>query len=387
VSGVGTQASIAAQDEETVVCQLAFSTAKPLMRYYDGAGGGTLASIPSASAPFTAAELLVNGLVAPTPVNRADNYSARSRGYIRPTISGTYTIYISSDDAGAFSLGAANGSTSGLAVSVSNAGYSGAQGSTGASFTVALVAGVAYPYELVYSEGAGGDYVQVDWAGPVGARQVIPAAVIFAENPNSLSKRQLVKRYVDGVPTYEDLDGNPVTITAAQPLVDCAADYSFPTPATAATPLSSVLPLADGVGDAQRTGAIGTSAQAARADHVHPIVRLAQLTMPNVVVGGGTFVAQTVWAQYTTEETQNFRIRVQMQATAAGTWRTINFPAIAGYNIQGLSLGGLYCPATAAANPFTGQHFLWGNTFYWDTPAAFINTDCYWNFDVEYILA
>jgi hypothetical protein len=330
--------------------------------------------------------LLVNGLVAPIPVNRANNYSARSRGYIRPTITGTYTIWISSDDAGFFSLGAANASTCGLSVSVSNAGYSGAQGSTGASFTVALTAGVAYPYEMGYSEGAGGDYIQIDWSVGGSARAVVPAAVIFAENPNSLAKRQLTKTTVGGIDTYTAFDGTVVVPTAEQPIVDCGVDYSYNCGGGGSTTLSVAAPLADGTGDT-RVGSAGTAVSASRADHIHPVTKLANVAMPAVVVAGGTLQATTIIRETQTEETQEKAVRVDMTPTAAGTWRTITFPNLAGYTLARADVAGLYCPGVLAANPWVGQHFIWGGTtFYWNTPAQYVNQQCYWNFNLTYVL-
>jgi hypothetical protein len=382
-----TSVSISSSVEETLVCQLAYPVAKPLIRYYDGLGGGTLPSIPADTTPYTAAQLLVNGLVAPIPVNRADNYSARSRGYIRPTVTGLYTIWISSDDAGFFSLGAANGSTCGLPISVSNAGYSGAQGSTGASFTVNLTANVAYPYEMGYSEGAGGDYIQIDWSVGGSARTVIPAAVIFAENPNSLAKRQLTKTSIGGVDTYTTFDGSVVVPTTQQPLVDCGTSYDYNCGGGTSIALAATIPLADGVADTQRVGAVGTSTAAARADHIHPVAKLANVAMPAVTVGGGTLQATTVWRETTTEETLEKAIRVDMTPTAAGAWRTINFPNIAGYTLARVEPAGLYCANLVGANPWVGQHFVWGvSTFYWATPAAFVNQPCNWNFNLTYVL-
>lgn len=152
-------------------------------------------------------------------------------------------------------------------------------------------------------------------------------------------------------------------------------------------PLAAAIPLADGVADTQRTGAVGTSANAAREDHIHPIVKLANAAVPNSAVGGGTFQGQTVWRQTTTEETLEVAIRVDMTPTAAGTWRTINFPNIAGYTLAKAEPAGLYCPSRLAADPWTGQHFVWGvNTFYWNTPAQYVNQQCYWNFNLTYVL-
>jgi hypothetical protein len=216
---------------------------------------------------------------------------------------------------------------------------------------------------------------------------VFPAAVIFAENPNSLAKRQLVKLTAGGVTTYTDLAGNIVVPTNEQPLVDCATDYTFPVSATPATPLGAAVPLADGVVDAQRTGAAGVSANAAREDHIHPIAKLANVAFPVVTVGGGTLQATTIIRETQTEETQEKVVRVDMTPTAAGAWRTINFPNLPGYTLARADVAGLYCPSLLAANPWVGQNFVWGvSTFYWNTPAAFVNQLCYWTFNLTYVL-
>jgi hypothetical protein len=151
--------------------------------------------------------------------------------------------------------------------------------------------------------------------------------------------------------------------------------------------VTAALPLADGVNDTQRTGAVGVSPDAARADHIHPIVRLAQVTLPDPAIGGGTFQGQVIWNQYTTEETQEFAIRVQMTPTAAGTWRTITFPNLPGYQLIEASIGNAYVPGVLGTNPWVGQNFVWGvTTFYWSTPAAYVNQTCYFNFFLRYVL-
>jgi hypothetical protein len=152
------------------------------------------------------------------------------------------------------------------------------------------------------------------------------------------------------------------------------------------SPLSQLIPLADGVADTQRVGSAGIIDEAARADHIHPVARLAQLVLPDVTVGGQVFVAQAIWRQYTTEETQSFDIRVQVQPQAAGAWRTINFPLLPGYQSPQIALRGLYCPAIIGLNPWIGQHFIWGNTFYHVAIPTQVNADCYWNFALEYNL-
>lgn len=152
-------------------------------------------------------------------------------------------------------------------------------------------------------------------------------------------------------------------------------------------PLSAAIPLADGVADTQRIGSAGAVGEAADAGHIHPIARLAQLALPAIAVGGQTLVGQVVWQQYTTEETQEFTVRVHVRPTAAGAWRTIVFPSLAGYQTPQVALQGLYWPAGLGANAWPGQHFLWGGTtFYHAATAAQVNQDLYWNFRLSYML-
>jgi hypothetical protein len=78
-----------------------------------------------------------------------------------------------------------------------------------------------------YSEGAGGDYIQIDWSVGGSVRAVIPASVIFAENPNGLATRQLNASTLNGVTTYTDFTGAVVVPTKEQPIVDCGVNYSM----------------------------------------------------------------------------------------------------------------------------------------------------------------
>jgi hypothetical protein len=236
-----------------------------------------------------------------------------------------------------------------------------------------------------YSEGAGGDYIQIDWSVGGSARAVVPAAVIFAENPNSLTKRQLTRTTTGGIDTYVAFDGSVVVPTAEQPLVDCGTDYNYNCSGSSVA-LAATVPLADGVANT-RVGAAGTLLNAARADHIHPVAKLANVVMPAVVVAGGTLQATTIIRETQTEETQEKVVRVDMTPSAAGAWRTVTFPNIAGYTLARVDVNGLYCPGVLAANPWVGQHFVWGGTtFYWNTPAAFVNQQCYWNFNLTYVL-
>ena len=214
---------------EVRVCQGSSGPlALPVASYYDGQGGGNINNVPPVGTPATATDTATNGLQLPLTgfpnSNRADNYSARLRGFIRPTTSGNYTFYITSDDAGQFSIGAAGAAIGATTPLITNNGYSGPPGVGGVtSVQVALVAGQFYPFEMIFSEGGGGDYVQVDWSGPVGARQVVPASVLSSTNQAGIRAVYRTTTVTAGVSTitYALLDGTPVVPTLANPIVDC----------------------------------------------------------------------------------------------------------------------------------------------------------------------
>ena len=210
---------------EVRVCQSVPPTV-PTASYYDGFGGGLIVNVPPNTQTPTAFELATNGIRLPVANfnNRADNYSARLRGFIRPTISGNYTFSLSSDDAAQFSLGLAGAALGATTALLNTAAFTGAPGTGGAtSAAVAMVAGQYYPFETIFSEGGGGDYVQVDWAGPVGARQVVPAVVIFSATANTTRAVYRTTTTLGGVSTatYALLDGTPVIPTVTSPIVDC----------------------------------------------------------------------------------------------------------------------------------------------------------------------
>ena len=212
---------------EVRVCQ-AVSNPPPIIQYYDGQGGGQLANVPPAGTFPTATELATNGLSMSVANfgNRADNYSARLRGFLAPTTTGAYTFYLSSDDAGQFSLGAAGAALGATLPIATNAGYSGPPGSGGStSAVVNLVAGQFYPFEVIFSEGGGGDYALVEWsrASPAIGRSAIPASMVVSGTTAGLRAVYRTTTVTAGVPviTYALIDGTPVLPTAASPIVDC----------------------------------------------------------------------------------------------------------------------------------------------------------------------
>lgn len=104
--------------------------------------------------------------------------------------------------------------------------------------------------------------------------------------------------------------------------------------------------LADWVWDT-RTGSIGTinSSIYAVRDHIHPIIRLAQVTAPVPTAWWFFTLASTsVNRQYTTEETQNYSIRVNVTTNGVGTRGTITIPNLAGYQLVSVQFANPYDP-------------------------------------------
>lgn len=131
------------------------------------------------------------------PINWADNYGTRIRGYITAPNSGTFVFWISSDDNSELFVSTdSNPTNRSLVASVS--GWTNPrewnkypeQQSAG----IHLIAGHAYYIEALHKEGGGGDNVAVGWAKPgqsTGApSEVIPGAVLTpwgAPHPFGLS--------------------------------------------------------------------------------------------------------------------------------------------------------------------------------------------------------
>jgi xyloglucan-specific exo-beta-1,4-glucanase len=122
------------------------------------------------------------------PTNWADNYGTRIRGYIHPTVSGSYTFWVAGDDNTDLYL-----STSDNPANTSRIAYVSGwtnsrewnKYSTQQSATINLVAGQKYYIEVLHKEGSGGDNVAVAWQGPGITQQVIPGSNLSPFIPGS----------------------------------------------------------------------------------------------------------------------------------------------------------------------------------------------------------
>jgi hypothetical protein len=104
------------------------------------------------------------------PVNVAESFGSRIRGWVTPPANGHYTFFVASDDSSQlkFSL-TTNAATATVIASVSgwvNAGVYNQYASQISAVQSNLVAGERYYIETLHKEGGGGDHVSVAWAGP-----------------------------------------------------------------------------------------------------------------------------------------------------------------------------------------------------------------------------
>lgn len=111
------------------------------------------------------------------PVNWADNYGTRIRGYLYPPTSGNYTFWIAGDDNCQLRL-STTGSPAQAALIAQVTSWTDSRQwdkfSSQRSSPVFLTAGRKYYIEVLHKENTGGDNIAVAWEGPGIAQEVIP---------------------------------------------------------------------------------------------------------------------------------------------------------------------------------------------------------------------
>ncbi len=140
-----------------------------LREYWTGIAGSTISSlINSPNYPDSP-----TGTTYPTsiqgPVNFANNYGTRMRGYIIAPTTGNYTFNTTSDDASVFYL-SLNAEPALMTPICSVPGSTGdtefAKYPSQQSGTISLVAGKYYYFEFLQKEGSGADHMTVRWTRP-----------------------------------------------------------------------------------------------------------------------------------------------------------------------------------------------------------------------------
>jgi chitodextrinase len=144
--------------------------------YWTGISGPTIGSIPTSTTPTGTSSLASFQ----APSNFGDNYGTRIRGYIVPTVTGTYQFSVAGDNNSVLYLSTDN--TAGNKVQIGEVvdwvnELSFTQNSGQQSGQITLTAGQRYYVEVLHKEEGGGDHVAVGWKTPGSSTySVIPGA-------------------------------------------------------------------------------------------------------------------------------------------------------------------------------------------------------------------
>jgi hypothetical protein len=110
------------------------------------------------------------------PLNWANNYGTRIRGYLYPPADGSYTFWIASDDSSQLWLSTDADPCHAVQIAYVSGWtnqYEWTKYTSQTSAAKALLAGHKYYIEALQKEGGGGDNIAVAWEGPGITRQVI----------------------------------------------------------------------------------------------------------------------------------------------------------------------------------------------------------------------
>lgn len=126
------------------------------------------------------------------PVDWADNYGTRMRGYLHPPGTGNYTFWIASDDASQLWLSTTADPANAIRIAQVTGWTSPRQwGKEGGqqSAAIPLAAGQKYYIEALQKEGGGGDNLAVAWQGPgvdtqtvIAGQYLSPAGMAWVKN-------------------------------------------------------------------------------------------------------------------------------------------------------------------------------------------------------------
>ncbi len=152
-----------------------------LREFWLNVSGGTISSLTSSpgypNSP-TGSEQLTS---LEGPINVADNYGSRIRGYIHPPISGAYTFWLGSDDYGDLLLSTSDNPASATRIAFVEGWTNSREWSkypSQKSAAINLVAGQKYYIEVLQKDAQGGDNVAVAWQGPGIAQAVIAGSFL-----------------------------------------------------------------------------------------------------------------------------------------------------------------------------------------------------------------
>ncbi len=157
-----TAATITTGNVAAVTCS---ATGTILREQWDNIGGTSISDIPLQKTPTSTSQLTsFEG-----PLNAADNYGSRIRGYICPPQTGNYTFWIATDDAGELWLSTDDNPDN--KVRIANVdGWTNYQEwgkyASQKSASITLQGGKKYYIEALQKEAGGGDNLSVQWQLP-----------------------------------------------------------------------------------------------------------------------------------------------------------------------------------------------------------------------------
>jgi len=218
----------------------------------------------SSVSDLTGSAKFIDGQPDTTGVLESIDGTHRGDNYV-PAQSGTFTFYISSDDASEFWLNTSGpdsgGATRRAWVSGWTSQYQWDKYTTQKSAAISLTAGQFYYFEVLHKEGGGGDHVAVGWSGPGLAGIEVVGSAYIARPPNGSSTPVIVSQPQDQgtePSVYQwRLDGEPIGTPSSDPTLTLenvgaglagAYDCIYTTPAGTATSDTAQLTIT-GVGD------------------------------------------------------------------------------------------------------------------------------------------
>ena len=189
------------------VVNLPTGTSTVLVEYWGGIAGNAVSDLTaSPNFPSSPTARFFTNSAFEVYHNYGDNYGARYRTLLVPSVSGDYKFWIASDDSGElwFSTNSNPAAKARIAYNTSYASYrQWTKFTSQRSSSIPLVAGRRYYMEALQKEGTSGDHLSVAWAGPspYSATNVIPAD-------------QLANPYAGyDIPSFS---GDPLTVPDAQ---------------------------------------------------------------------------------------------------------------------------------------------------------------------------
>jgi aryl-phospho-beta-D-glucosidase BglC (GH1 family) len=197
-------------------------TGTVLREYWLNVQGTTISSLTGAAAypaTPTGSEQLTSLEGAP---NIGDQYGARVRGYLHPLVSGAYTFWLASDDAGDLLLSTNDNPANATRIAYVDSWTDPRQWTKLASqrsASINLVAGQKYYVEILHKEATGGDHFAVSWQGPGITQSVIGGNFLspFVPSGNSNFTLSVTKSGAGGG-----------TVTSSPGGINCGSSCSAP---------------------------------------------------------------------------------------------------------------------------------------------------------------